>query len=196
MAPSDRELIDNARNGDMRAFEQLVYRYDKRVFGIAARFVTSSDDAKDIYQEVFLRAFNGLRRFEAKSEFSTWLYRITMNVCLTYHAQRKHRSRWLGPGGSGNGDGDEEVQRAEAVSSDPSPEQHTSDREVAARVEVALRVLSPKQKMVFTLRHYQGYKLREIASMMKCTEGTVKRYLFSATQRMREQLADVLESYA
>ena len=84
----------------------------------------------------------------------------------------------------------------EAVSSDPSPEQHTSDREVAARVEEALGVLSPKQKMVFTLRHYQGYKLREIASMMKCTEGTVKRYLFSATQRMREQLADVLESYA
>ncbi|HUL43422.1 MAG TPA: RNA polymerase sigma factor [Bacteroidota bacterium] len=196
MAPSDRELIDNARKGDMRAFEQLVYRYDKRVFGIAARFVTSSDDAKDIYQEVFLRVYNGLRRFESKSEFSTWLYRITMNVCLTYHSQRKHHSQWTGSGGLGNGDSEEGSGRIEAVSNDPSPEQHAADREVASRVEQALEILSPKQKMVFTLRHYQGYKLREIASMMKCTEGTVKRYLFSATQRMREQLADVLESYA
>ena len=78
-------------------------------------------------------------------------------------------------------------------SPDPSPEQRTVDADIGARIHKALGTLSPQQKLVFTLRHYQGYKLKEIATMMKCTEGTVKRYLFAATQRMRGQLHDVFE---
>ena len=75
-----------AQQGDILAFEQLVYRHDKKVLSIAARYVTSADDAKDIYQEVFLRVYRGLKKFRFKSEFSTWVHRITVNVCLTHRS--------------------------------------------------------------------------------------------------------------
>ena len=190
MALNDQELILHARGGDMSAFEQLVYRYDKHVFAIAAKFCDSSDDAKDIYQEVFLRVYNGLKKFEARSEFSTWLYRITTNVCLTHHERRKRRPR---AHAADDPDGQSGDPLSDLSSPDPSPEQRTVDADIGARIHKALGTLSPQQKLVFTLRHYQGYKLKEIATMMKCTEGTVKRYLFAATQRMRGQLHDVFE---
>ena len=86
---SDTELIRSAQRGDMDAFEELVYRHDKEVFSIAARYVNRAEDAKDIYQEVFLRVYRGLQKFRFQSEFSTWLYRITTNVCLTHRNHRK-----------------------------------------------------------------------------------------------------------
>jgi RNA polymerase sigma-70 factor (ECF subfamily) len=192
MASDDHELIRSAQSGDRHAFEQLLYRYDKHVFAIAARFGNSTDDAKDIYQEVFLRVHNGLKKFQQKSEFTTWLYRITTNVCLTYQSQRK--KRFLNSI-------DEQREREDStdnlmmniVSQEAAPDQQTMSSEISFCVAEALGVLSPQQKLVFILRHYEGYKLREIASMMDCTEGTVKRYLFAATQRMRQQLSELLE---
>ena len=89
MASNDTELIMLAQRGNMDAFEQLVQRYDKRVLTIAAGYVNCSDDAKDIYQEVFLRVYRGLSKFQYKSEFSTWLFRITTNVCLSHRARRR-----------------------------------------------------------------------------------------------------------
>lgn len=190
MAPVDTELILKAQHGDMMAFEQLVYRYDKQVLSIAATYVNSSEDAKDIYQEVFLRVFRGIKKFQLRSEFSTWLYRITTNVCLTHRTRRKrHVHTSLSAG-----DGDEESHGvAEALADGRSSDQHALDSEISHHIEEALGVLSPKQRMVFTLRHYQGYKLKEIAAMMECTEGTVKKYLFTATQRMRGQLQQVYQ---
>jgi len=192
MASDDHELIRYAQLGDRNAFEQLLFRYDKHVFAIAARFGNSSDDAKDIYQEVFLRVHKGLKNFQQKSEFTTWLYRITTNVCLTHQSQRKKHlhSSLNEPQERDDSAMDSMVN---IVSQDASPEQQTMSSEISSRVEEALGLLSPQQKLVFTLRHYQGYKLKEIASMMDCTEGTVKRYLFTATQRMRGQLAELLE---
>ena len=185
MAPDDNELIHHARQGDVSAFEQLIYRHDRHVFAIAARFGNGADDAKDIYQEVFLRVFRGLKNCQERSEFTTWLYRITTNVCLTHQSQRKKHTH------ASISDSDDE----NSISTDPvahghesDPEKQTVASEISLNVQEALRSLSPKQKMVFSLRHYEGFKLREIASMMNCTEGTVKRYLFSATQRMRERL--------
>ncbi len=171
----------------MSAFEQLVYRYDKQVFAIAARYCQCSDDAKDVYQEVFLRVYNGLKKFEARSEFSTWLYRITTNVCLTHRSRQKRHTRTADADDPDSGD-------AHAASTDPSPEQHAVDADIGEKIREALTTLSSQQRLVFTLRHYEGYKLKDIAGMMKCTEGTVKRYLFTATQRMRGQLNDLYES--
>lgn len=190
MAPLDTELILKAQQGDMMAFEQLVYRYDKQVLSIAATYVNSSEDAKDIYQEVFLRVFRSIRNFQLRSEFSTWLYRITTNVCLTHRARRKRHVH----ASLSSDEGDEESHGVGAALADErTSDQHTLDSEISAHIEKALRVLSPKQRMVFTLRHYQGYKLKEIAGMMECTEGTVKKYLFTATQRMRDQLKEVYQ---
>ena len=191
MTLSDNELIYRAQKGDMAAFEQLVFRHDQKVLTLAARYVTSTDDAKDVYQEVFLKVYRGLRRFQFKSEFSTWLHRIAVNVCLT-HRSRSRQSTHVRLNETVEGQIDEHHPGMTLHASDERPDQHAMNSETAGQLQEALTLLSPKQRMVFTLKHYQGYRLKEIAAMMECTEGTVKRYLFDATARMREQLKDVI----
>jgi RNA polymerase sigma-70 factor (ECF subfamily) len=192
MAPLDTELIAKAQKGDFSAFEQLVFRYDKQVLTIAARFVQSSDDAKDIYQEVFIRVYQGLRKFKMQSEFGTWLHRITTNVCLTHRTRRKKHSHVSLDDDYDENEGDPHPSHVVA-SEAPAPDQHTIDEEISTHVREAIESLSPQQKLVFTLKHYQGMKLREIAESMQCSEGTVKKHLFTATQRMRKRLKNVFE---
>jgi RNA polymerase sigma-70 factor, ECF subfamily len=189
MTGSETELIMQAQRGDMNAFEQLVQRHDKRVFTIAAGYVHSADDAKDIYQEVFLRVYKGLPKFQYKSEFSTWIYRITTNVCLS-HRSRRNRNPNTSLDQSVNDEDGHPHALKDTLSDTAAADQQTYDAEIALRVEQALKTLSPRQRMVFTLKHYEGYKLKEIAEMMKCSDGTVKKYLFEATARLRKQLKD------
>ena len=188
----ERNLILSAKEGNVGAFELLVQRYDKKVFSIASMYVQSAEDAKDIYQEVFVRVYKGLRKFEGRSEFSTWLYRITTNVCLSHRAKNKKHVH----ASIDDGHDEDESHGAsfkETITDNQSTDQKMVDSEISENVERALISLSPKQRMVFTLRHYEGHKLREIAEMMKCSEGTVKKYLFTATERMRSQLKDLME---
>ena len=184
----DADLVRKAQQGDILAFEQLVFRHDKKVLSIASRYVTSADDAKDIYQEVFLRVYRGLKKFRFRSEFSTWVHRITVNVCLTHRSRRRRTMQTLLL------DDRDEDGEAHGEIRDPAggPDNLAVDADIASRIERALGVLSPKQRMVFTLRHFEGYRLGEIAQMMDCMEGTVKRYLFTATRRMRDQLKDAV----
>jgi len=189
-ALEDTEVIKQARVGNRSAFDELVHRYDKQVLSIAARYVNQAEDAKDIYQEVFMRVYKALPKFEARSEFSTWLYRITTNVCLTHGSRRKKHSHRTHA--HDRDDTDKETD-AELGVSDHETDRHTLNSEISTRVNTALNVLSPQQKMVFTLKHYEGYKLKEIADMLACSEGTVKKHLFMATQRMRDQLRDLYE---
>jgi RNA polymerase sigma-70 factor (ECF subfamily) len=189
MASNDTELIIQTQRGNMDAFEQLVQRYDKQVLTIAAGYVNCSDDAKDIYQEVFLRVYKGLPKFQYKSEFSTWLFRITTNVCLSHRMRGRRHSHTSLDQNVNDEDGQPHALK-DTLSDNTTTDQPTHDAEISMRVEQALKTLSPRQKMVFTLKHYDGYKLREIAGMMKCGEGTVKKYLFEATARLRKQLQD------
>ena len=192
MATADIELIRQAQAGDLLAFEQLVHRYDRRVLTIAASYVQSSDDAKDIYQEVFLRVYRALPKFEMRSEFSTWLFRIATNVCLSHRSRaRRHRHVPL------DGDSEDESDNPhQGRSAEPRTEPDVGRREIASRVREALTALSPRQRLVFTMRHYEGYKLREIAELMDVAEGSVKKYLFEATIRLRDQLGDLLDEVA
>jgi len=184
MVPSDRELIQQTQRGDMVAFEQLVHRYDQQVLSMSAKYVNDPNDAKDIYQEVFLRAYKGLPRFQFRSEFSTWLYRITTNVCLTFRSRSTRRSLI-----SLDEKTDEQwTTMTHTLADNAVTDEQAVRSDIALHVEDAMDALSPKQKLVFTLRHFEGYKLKEIASMMDCAEGTVKKYLFTATQKMRAQL--------
>lgn len=188
----DRSLIVSAKEGNVVAFEQLVQKYDRKVFSIASMYVQSAEDAKDIYQEVFVRVYKGLRKFEFRSEFSTWLYRIATNVCLTHRARNKRHAH------SSLDDTHDEDEGHGSRVGDTLVEEQTTDQtmvntEISTNVERALGSLSPRQKMVFTLRHYEGHKLKEIAAMMNCSEGTVKKYLFTATEKMRMRLKDLLE---
>lgn len=185
MAPEETQLIKNAQNGDKKAFEELVYRYDSKVLSLALRYVGDEDDAKDLYQEVFIRVFKGLKNFQFNSEFSTWLFRITTNVCFTFKSRDKRKNNIS----ISTDDEEENIQRIELIDDDHSPEVLATGSEIGYLIKNALETLSPKQKMTFTLKHYEGFKIREIAEMMECNEGTVKKYLFDAARNLRKKLS-------
>jgi len=188
MALSDKDLINEYLQGNSLAFEELVYRYDRFVLLTAIQFCGNEDDAKDIYQDVFIRVINGLNKFKFKSEFSTWLYRITVNVCLTQtKKQKKKREEYYT---STNNEYDENIldEIMIADTEEFSPQTRAENSDISEKVGEAINYLSPKERMCFILKHYSGYKIREIAEMMKCKEGTVKKYLFDGIRKLRKQL--------
>jgi len=183
MALSDNELILNANKGDVLALEELIYRYDKLVLRLAMKYTGDSDDAKDIYQEVFIRVYKSLSSFQFKSEFSTWLFRITSNVCISFKRKySKHNHVSLND--------EENTDFTSTIPDDDGlqPDDIVVNSEYGDKINTALNTLSPNQKMSFLLKHYEGYKIREIAEMMNCQEGTIKKYLFDAVRKLRVQL--------
>ena len=191
MHANDEELVSRAQRGDAVAFESLVHRYDQQVLAIAASYTNDPHDSQDIYQEVFLRVYRSIPGFKFKSEFSTWLFRIVTNVCLTH--QMRAKKRIFQPLES-ELDGEVMLSNEDSAVSKPvSPEKFAQDQEIKMHVDEALEKLSPQQRLAFTLKHYQGYKIREIAEMMECGEGTVKKYLFTATDKMRTRLKRVFK---
>ncbi len=191
MTESEIKLVKKAQEGDMKAFEQLIYKYDRQVLNIAYSFKNDEDEAKDVYQEVFIRVFKGLNSFQFKSEFSTWLFRIATNVCITLNTQKKkHIIESL----------DTEIEESDEKVSDYIASEDFKTDEVVLNNETkrciteALDTLPAQQKLAFTLKHYNEYKIKEIAKIMNCNEGTVKRYLFNATHRLRTILQPVLQN--
>jgi len=187
---ADRELVMEAQNGNTDAFEKLVERYDRRVLSLAFSFTRNSDDAKDIYQETLIRAFKSIRNFQMKSEFSTWLYRIASNVCMSFKYKQTRSMNLF-----------KQKSRTDVGESDPEPSSGNSNSvegeflraELAKQIEQALGMLSPMQRLVFTMKHYEGYLLREIALLANCTEGTVKKHLYVAVRRLQKELRGALE---
>ena len=188
MTSQETYLIASAQKGDAAAFEELIYRYDKNVLSIALKYVNNRDDAKDIYQEVFLRVFRGIKNFKYKSEFSTWLFRITTNVCLTYKEKEKKHSYV-----SIDNDDEEDGGNFNSFEDENSltPDKIYNDSEISTHVDRAMEKLSSRQKMIFILKHYEGYKIKEIAEIISVGEGTVKKYLFEAVHKLREQLQEL-----
>ena len=187
---TDTDLIIQAQKDDQSAFEELVYRYDRNVLSIALRYAANEDDAKDLYQEVFIRVYRGLKSFRFQSEFSTWLFRITTNVCLTYKSRSKEHLRVSINNNYGDDENEFAVQE-ELTYKGSSPEEISSGLDLGEIVKTAVESLSPKQRMTFVLKHYEGYKIREIAEMLNCKEGTVKKYLFDAIKNLRKKLSPV-----
>ncbi len=169
------------------AFESLVKKYDRQVMQIAASMVNNAHDAEDIYQEVFVRVHRNLRRFQFRSEFSTWLYRVVVNYCINFQKKRRRNRAF-----SLDSDFDQESMGWQLTIADAekTPEQSMLNQELSNEIDAALDQLSSQQKLVFVLRHYHGFKLKDIAAMMGCSLGTIKNYLFRATQKMQSQLRD------
>lgn len=190
MQLNDTDLIIQAQKGNQNAFEELVYRYDRSVLSIALKYSNNEDDAKDLYQEVFIRVYRGLKNFRFQSEFSTWLFRITTNVCLTYKTRSKEHLKVSIESDFDNEENEFSTTK-ELVYDGSSPEEISSGADLGEIVNSAVESLSPKQKMTFILKHYEGYKIREIAEMMNCKEGTVKKYLFDAIKNLRKKLSPV-----
>jgi RNA polymerase sigma-70 factor (ECF subfamily) len=188
-AANEAALIRAARDGDHEAFESLVRAYDRGVLRLALRLLRSSDDAYDVYQETFLRAFKNLGTFRFDCTFGTWLYRIVTNVGLDH--LRKRRTRREEPNVVDSEDGPRS--RLDLVAEDRElgdPLRTLANRQLCARIEAVLAELTARERMVFELRHYQGMRLRAIGEALGTTEEAAKTCLFRATQKMRAALGD------
>jgi len=185
MEPSDNELISRAQTGETVAFEQLVRRYDRMVLGIANRFTRNTEDAQDIYQEVFIKVYKGLAGFKFQSQFSTWLYRVVTNVCLSHQQKSRRVQQTSLDDIAENG---QVIPIAAANAAGQRPDQLYQHVEFTDRVKDAVATLPDQQRLVFVLKHFEQRKITEIADLMSCAEGTVKKYLFLATRKLRAQL--------
>ena len=187
----DARLIREAQRGNSLAFEQLVHRYDRAVLRLTIHLTGSEEDGQDIYQEAFLRAYTNLARFRFECSFYTWIYRIATNLCLDHLRRERSRRRELITVRFPNGEEREILDRIPDQRASASPERNLASclsRELILR---ALGNLSPRERMVFELKHYHGLQLRTVAGILKTTEGTVKNTLFRATQKLRLQLAEL-----
>lgn len=186
---NDSELIRAAQRGDSSAFEVLVRQYDQAVLRLAMHLTGTEADARDIYQEAFLKAYRHIGNFRFECSFYTWIYRIVTNLCLDH--LRKRQTRREDPQTMTDMSG-REVDVLERVSDDragANPERDLMRRELGAKIAQALGRLTPRERMVFELKHYQGLRLRTIGEMLNTTEETAKNTLFRATQKLRSALA-------
>lgn len=194
MIDNERKLIRLAQNNDMMAFETLIKRYDRRILALAWKFTGDLDAAQDLYQEIFLRVFRGIGHFRFESLFSTWLYRVATNTCLTHAEARQRQTLSSLETEVARLDNDTEQQHRtwpESLKSLPVSYQNVFGGEIKKLIQEALETLSPQQRMVFVLRHYEGHKLKKIAEILGCKDGTVKKHLFTATLRLRQQLSEI-----
>src|SRR5436190_4677755 len=185
----DTRLIRAAQQGDAAAFEELVRQYDRAVLRLAVHLTGSQEDGQDIYQEAFLRAYINLARFRFECSFYTWIYRIVTNLCLD-HLRKKHsRGRDLTTAVSPDGEEEAVLDRMPDHRPAFSPERSLQGRELRESIVRALGQLSPRERMVFELKHYHGMRLRPVAGLLNTTEGTIKNTLFRATHKLRGELA-------
>jgi RNA polymerase sigma-70 factor, ECF subfamily len=183
--PGDEQLVASARQGNRRAFEELVERHQRRAYHIAFNFTRDREEAKDLSQEAFLKAFTNLKNFDGRSSFYTWFYRILINLCLDYKRRQKRA-----PANTF----DETVENQLEPSHEPvkprSPDQQVWVRQISHRVGEALEALPARQRTAFVLKNHQGLSIKEIAELMETAEGTVKVHLHRAVTTLRERLAE------
>ena len=185
----DNQLIRDAQMGDADAFAELVRQYDRAVLRLAIHLTGSPEDGQDIYQEAFMRAYTNLNSFRFECSFYTWIYRIVTNLCLD-HLRKKHsRLRDLTTTISADGEQEHIVERMPDHSVGSNPERSLAGRELRDKICRALGTLTPRERVVFELKHYHGLRLRTVAGMLNTTEGTIKNTLFRATHKLRFELA-------
>ncbi len=184
-------LIREAQAGSRAAFDTLIRQYDQAVLRIALRLTGSEQDAQDIHQEAFLKAYRYLGNFRFECSFYTWIYRIATNLCLDHLRRRKSRREEQSVVLDGHGEEKDLLQNVTDIRSGADPARELERKFLAERIQDALGRLTPRERMVFELKHYQGLKLRAIGEMLDTTEETAKNTLFRATRKLRTHLAAV-----
>jgi RNA polymerase sigma-70 factor (ECF subfamily) len=184
----DGSLVREAQGGNQAAFTQLIQTYDQAVLRLALRLTGSQSDAQDIYQEAFMKAYKKLNGFRFECSFATWIYRIVTNVCL----DRLRRKQ------AGKRNGAMEICDDGMLNQVPddragnNPEEQLLNRELNAQIRRAMKTLTPRERMIFELKHFQGLTLRGVSEILNTSEGSVKTTFFRATRKLRLQL----EKYA
>ena len=183
--PGDEELVASARRGDRRAFEELVERHKRRAYHIAFDFSRNQEDAKDLSQEAFLKAYTHMKNFDGRSSFYTWFYRILVNLCLDYKRRQKRS-----PANTFDETVEHQIEPSHAPEKPRSPDQQVLARQISLKVGEALDALPARQRTAFVLKNHQGLSIKEIAELMETAEGTVKVHLHRAVTALRERLAE------
>jgi RNA polymerase sigma-70 factor (ECF subfamily) len=181
---SDQELVARVRDGDTGSFRWLVERYSRSVFKLAYRMIGTEHDAEDVVQETFLRAYRQLPRYEARSSFGTWIYRIAANYSLDLlrARERRHEIALTPP----NGDGGHSSH--ETPADDPQPDQVAFAGQLRRGFERAMKELSPQERTAFSLRHFEGCSIGQIADALEVSETAAKNSVFRAVQKLRRSM--------
>jgi RNA polymerase sigma-70 factor (ECF subfamily) len=192
----DDELIREAQRGDRSAFDSLVRRYDQSVLRLALHMLGNEQDAQDVHQEAFLKAYRHLGNFRFECSFYTWLYRIVTNLCLDQLRRRKSRREDPATVIDSRGDEMDLLSNVSDTRAMANPARELDRKRMGESINEALSKLTPRERMVFELKHYQGLKLRTIGEMLSTTEETAKNTLFRATRKLRAHLAELREGKA
>jgi RNA polymerase sigma-70 factor (ECF subfamily) len=183
MEGNDADAVARARAGDREAFRELVERHSHRVFQLAFRLTGNEEDAEDVVQDTFLRAYRGLSRFEERAQFLTWLHRIASNCAMDLARRRPLRADRVEPLDEGR-----PLPGGEASDSIPNPERQALASETGRRVAAALTRLSPMERTAFVLRHFEGRPISEIAQTLQIRAGAAKNCVFRAVSKLRREL--------
>lgn len=182
MTDSDEALIELIRNGNLNAFEQLIARYEIRVYTIAYRYVGNHSDASDLAQEAMIRVYRSIGTFRGDSAFLTWLYRVVTNVCKD-ELRRRARQNTVSM--------DEMLEHGQVPvvqAAEKPPEEAVLRKEWQEEIQVVLNSLSEEHRTVVVMRDIQGYSYEEIAGFLECSLGTVKSRLNRARNLLKERL--------
>jgi RNA polymerase sigma-70 factor (ECF subfamily) len=187
----DDDLIREAQHGDRSAFDSLVRRYDQPVLRLALHMLSNEQDAQDVHQEAFLKAYRHIGNFRFECSFYTWLYRIVTNLCLDHLRRRKSRREDPATVLDARGDEMDLLSNISDTRAMANPARELDRKHMGKCIHAALDKLTPRERTVFELKHYEGLKLRTIGEMLSTTEETAKNTLFRATRKLRAELAEL-----
>jgi RNA polymerase sigma-70 factor (ECF subfamily) len=188
----DRALVERAQRGDVRAFEMLVVKYQRRIERLISRMVRDADLVHDVAQEAFIRAYRALPQFRGESAFYTWLYRIAVNTAKKTLVEIKRDPVLTESARARGGDEDETYPRDNELSDGETPEALLASKEIAATVNAAIDALSEDLRQAITLREIEGLSYEEIADVMNCPIGTVRSRIFRAREAIATKLRPLL----
>jgi len=188
MELTDEALVAKARAGEADAFRALVERHSHRLFRLAYRMTGNQEDAEDVVQDSFLRAFRRLDQLDGRGSFGTWLYRIAANCSVDLLSARKPRFE----GSSGDGEIDDAVLSLPARG--PSPERFAVSSQIRDRLKEAMNELSPAERAAFVLRHFEGMRIEEVGRALGCCGNAAKHSVFRAVHKLRRALEPLANS--
>ena len=182
MASSDEELVTLSQAGDLDSFNQLVLRWERPIYALAYRVIGREEDARDVAQETFLRAFRALKGFKGQAKFSSWLYRITLNLCRDWIRREKRTPIAQTP------EGIDLIELAGEETPSETIEELVGRRELGRAVSKAMALLPEEQRTAIILKEYHGLTFQEIAELLDCPLSTVKTRLYQGLSVVRKQL--------
>jgi RNA polymerase sigma-70 factor (ECF subfamily) len=182
MASSDEELVTLSQGGDLDSFNQLVLRWERPIYALAYRVIGREEDARDVAQETFLRAFRALKGFKGQAKFSSWLYRITLNLCRDWIRRERRTPLAQAP------EGVDLIELAGEATPSESIEELVGQRQLARAVSKAMAQLPEEQRTAIILKEYHGLTFQEIAELLDCPLSTVKTRLYQGLSVVRKQL--------